>query len=148
MRYFGQNGQFEIKTSISDTNSISKMNKPTRVLVFACLIIFGPSVRADVILNSIGNVSLTPVLQTNGFNPILISISSNAAPPSENVINAFSVGIIIVPAPGAVGSLYLQNADIPLVDPVFPGYLPDAISGLRRRRHLERSSSHGGWIEP
>ena len=92
------------------------------LLAWLCIFQATATVRADMILNTLGNIEWNPILQPGGPGPISISVSSNGNAPNDNVMNAFSVGLRLVAEPGSTGALTIASVAQPSANRVFANY--------------------------
>lgn len=83
---------------------------------------FGRIACADLVLGLVGDKTWDRNSQPAGPDPVLFTVQSNNVSPSDNLMNAFSVGLRLVPSNGATGSIVLQAVSIPQNNPVFATY--------------------------
>ncbi len=99
-----------------------------RTCIFSALIAvvlaFVPlgSLWADLYLNAIGDLSWDRVQNPTGPSPFLIGVSSNSDAPFDNKLNAFNIGIRILPTAGALGTISIQSVTIPNSNAVFTSF--------------------------
>ncbi len=104
-------------------------------LALLCLVLissFSTSVvNADLILDSFQDANWDRVLEPGGSVPVTFRVSSDQVSPIANQLNAFSVGLRIVPRDGAVGSIAILGVNVPDTNPVFLSYaIPPALNDL------------------
>lgn len=91
------------------------------------LVILSCSALAGIVLDPIGQQDWDRNANPGGFQ-VTFGISPNAQPPTENVLNTFSIGLMIVPDSAQNGTLRIQSISIP-TNSVFSQYSDLRFSG-------------------
>ncbi len=78
--------------------------------------------KADLILSVIGDFQWDRQLTPRRPTAVNFSIASSGGAPSTNELNAFNLGLRIVPTAGAKGTLAIQSISVPVDNPVFTTY--------------------------
>lgn len=99
------------------------------VLFCLCLafVILSSSTLAGIVLDPIGQQNWDRNANPGGFQ-VTFGISPNNQPPTENILNTFSVGLFIVPDAAQNGTLRIQSISIP-TNSVFSQYSDLRFSG-------------------
>jgi hypothetical protein len=104
---------------------------PYLIVILAAILIGSTDVRADLILDSIPNAVWDRTFQPIGPSPVTFRVFSDLNVPTENQMNAFSLGIRIVPTAGASGSLAIQSVAASGSNSVFnPFAIPPVLANL------------------
>lgn len=99
-----------------------------RLLAFLmCLLISGKGTFAGILLDSVGQHTWDQTTSPLGFD-ITFGISPNNLPPTDNLLNTFSIGIVIVPDAAQNGTVRIRSVSIP-TNPVFSTYSDLRFSG-------------------
>lgn len=102
-----------------------------RAILFAFLIcahIAGKSAFAGILLDPINQQVWDRDANPLGFQ-VTFGISPNNQPPTENLLNTFSIGIMIVPDAIQNGNVRIQSVTIPTINPVFTTFSDLRFSG-------------------
>lgn len=78
--------------------------------------------KGDLVLNLIGELNWDRSTDPLGPAAVLFGLTSNDDAPNANELNAFNVGLRILPAAGASGVISIQSVGIPSSNSVFPSY--------------------------
>jgi hypothetical protein len=78
--------------------------------------------RADLVLNLVGDSSWDRVQIPSGPSPFLFIVTSDLSAPAANQLNAFNVGVRIVPTAGAVGTISFQSVSVPPSNSIFTNF--------------------------
>lgn len=92
------------------------------MMTVLCLLWAGTTARADLVLGLVGDLTWNKVDQPGGPPPILFTVGQDNLAINGNQLNAFSIGLKIVPFGTATGSIFLQSASVPVSNAVFPAY--------------------------
>ncbi len=93
----------------------------------AASVVLSSAVFAGIVLDPIGQQDWDRNANPGGFQ-VTFGISPNAQPPTENVLNTFSIGLMIVPDSAQNGTLRIQSISIP-TNSVFSQYSDLRFSG-------------------
>ncbi len=93
-------------------------------------------VNADLILDSFQVLNWDRQAEPGASALVTFRVTSDQVPPTDNQLNAFSVGLRIVPQSGAQGSVAVHSVVVPHTNPVFalyaaPPALKDVGGGLQ-----------------
>lgn len=102
------------------------MQAPSSIAVLLLLCVYSieaPIAHADLIVESFQDVIWDRTNKPSGPAPITFGLAADANA-STNQINAFSIGIRIVPKAGASGSFEIKSVSLPDTNPIFPIYTP------------------------
>lgn len=87
-----------------------------------CLCLLCSQSKADLIVVSFGDLNWDRQLDPAGPAALNFSIASSGGAPSTNELNAFNLGLRIVPTAGAKGTLAIQSISAPVDNPVFTNF--------------------------